>query len=78
MNTTLRHLKNFFQWLSIETGYKSRINYRDTEYFNLLEKDTRIATAKRKKPVPSPEQKINVLEYMSAAGLAFLCQVVVL
>jgi len=66
LHTTLRHLKNFFQWLSRETGYKSRINYRDTEYFNLSEKDTRIATAKRKKPIPSPEQIINVLENMIA------------
>ncbi|MDX2367745.1 MAG: site-specific integrase [Colwellia sp.] len=64
LNTTLRHLKNFFQWLSREAGYKSRINYSDTEYFNLSEKDTRIATAKRKKPVPSPEQIIHVLENM--------------
>ncbi|MFQ3194720.1 MAG: integrase/recombinase XerD [Colwellia sp.] len=64
LNTTLRHLKHFFQWLSREAGYKSRINYSDTEYFNLSEKDTRIATAKRKKPVPSPEQIINVLENM--------------
>ncbi|PHR95109.1 MAG: recombinase XerC [Oceanobacter sp.] len=65
LHTTLRHLKNFFQWLSRETGYKSRINYRDTEYFNFSEKDTRIATAKRKKPVPSPEQIINVLDNMN-------------
>jgi integrase/recombinase XerD len=64
LNTTLRHLKNFFQWLARETGYKSRINYSDTEYFNLSEKDTRVANAKRKKPVPSPEQIINVLENM--------------
>jgi len=64
LNTTLRHLKNFFQWLSREAGYKSRINYRYTEYFNLSEKDTRIATAKRKKPVPSLEQINHVLENM--------------
>lgn len=64
LNTTLRHLKNFFQWLAMQTGYKSRINYSDTEYFNLSEKDTRIANAKRKKPVPSPEQIIHVLENM--------------
>ncbi|OUS31387.1 recombinase XerC [Thalassotalea sp. 42_200_T64] len=64
LNTTLRHLKNFFQWLAREAGYKSRINYSDTEYFNLSEKDTRIANAKRKKPVPSPEQIIHVLENM--------------
>mgnify|MGYP005991057833 CR=1 FL=1 len=65
LNTTLRHLKNFFQWLAMQTGYKSRINYSDTEYFNLSEKDTRVANAKRKKPVPSLEQIIHVLEHMS-------------
>ena len=64
LHTTLRHLKNFFQWLAMQTGYKSRINYSDTEYFNLSEKDTRVANAKRKKPVPSPEQIIHVLENM--------------
>jgi integrase/recombinase XerD len=64
LHTTLRHLKNFFQWLAMQTGYKSRINYSDTEYFNLSEKDTRVANAKRKKPVPSPEQIIHVLEDM--------------
>lgn len=64
LNTTLRHLKTFFQWLAREAGYKSRINYSDTEYFNLSEKDTRVANAKRKKPVPSIEQIINVLENM--------------
>jgi integrase/recombinase XerD len=65
LNTTLRHLKNFFQWLARETGYKSRINFYDTEYFNLNEKDTRVANAKRKKPMPSVEQIIHVLESMS-------------
>lgn len=64
LHTTLRHLKIFFQWLAMQTGYKSRINYSDTEYFNLSEKDTRVANAKRKKPVPSPEQIIHVLESM--------------
>jgi integrase len=64
LNTTLRHLKTFFQWLAREVGYKSRINYRDTEYFNLSEKDTRVANAKRKKPVPSIEQIMHVLENM--------------
>jgi len=48
----------------MQTGYKSRINYSDTEYFNLSEKDTRVANAKRKKPVPSPEQIIHILGYM--------------
>ncbi len=64
LHTTLRHLKNFFQWLAMQTGYKSRINYSDTEYLNLSEKDTRVANAKRKKPIPSQEQIIHVLENM--------------
>ena len=34
------------------------------QYFNLSEKDTRVANAKRKKPVPSLEQIIHVLENM--------------
>ena len=64
LHSTLQHLKNFFQWLAMQSGYKSRINYNHTEYFNLSEKDTRIATAKRKKPVPSIEQISHVLSNM--------------
>lgn len=64
LHTTLRHLKAFFQWLAQESGYRSRINYSDTEYFNLSEKDARIATAKRKRPVPTVEQVTKVLEVM--------------
>lgn len=56
LHATLRHLKTFFQWLAMQPSYKSRINYTDTEYFNLSEKDTRIATAKRERPVPTMEQ----------------------
>lgn len=64
INTTLRHLKAFFQWLALQSVYRSRINYSDTEYFNLSEKDARIANAKRKKPVPTIEQVTQVLEAM--------------
>lgn len=69
MNSTLRSLKAFFQWLSMHPGYKSRINYTDTEYFNLSEKDTRIATAKRQRPVPTLEQIQRVLELMPDKSL---------
>lgn len=48
----------------MQSGYKSRINYSDTEYFHLSEKDTRITTAKRKKPIPSIEQISHVLSNM--------------
>lgn len=48
----------------MQAGYKSRINYTDTEYFNLSEKDSRIATARRIKPVPTIEQIKHVIENM--------------
>ncbi|MBU2644532.1 site-specific integrase [bacterium] len=64
MNGTVRHLKTFVEWLSQETGYKSRIKYSDAEYFNLSEKEARTAKAKRQKPVASIEQIKHVLSIM--------------
>jgi len=64
LHATLRHLKSFFQWLAMQAGYKSRINYTDTEYFNLSSKDTRVATARRVKPAPTVEQIRHVLGLM--------------
>lgn len=55
-NSALRNLKAFFQWLAMQAGYKSRLNYTEMEYFNMLEKGCRIATARRAKPVPTIEQ----------------------
>ncbi|MGJ0491595.1 tyrosine-type recombinase/integrase [Methylobacter sp.] len=64
MNSTLGQLKNFFQWLAMQPGYKSRINYTGTEYFNLSEKEVRIATARRETAVPTMEQIKHVIESM--------------
>lgn len=64
LNSTLGHLKRFFQWLSCQSGYKSRIAYSDAEYFNLSEKDTRIANASRPRKVPTLEQIKHVLNEM--------------
>ncbi len=61
LNSTLQQLKTFFQWLAMQSGYKSKINYTDTEYFNLSEKEVRVATARRKKPVPTLEQIKHVI-----------------
>lgn len=61
---TVNHLKKFFEWLSQQTGYKSRLNYSDMEYFNLSEKDTRIASTKRPKSVPTMEQIRHVINSM--------------
>jgi integrase/recombinase XerD len=64
MNSTLGQLKAFFQWLAMQSGYKSRISYTDTEYFNLSEKEVRIATARRETAVPTMEQIKHVIESM--------------
>ena len=64
LHATLNQLKRFFKWLSREPGYKSRIQYSDAEYFNLSDKDTRIATAKRHQKAPTMEQIKHVISAM--------------
>jgi integrase/recombinase XerD len=64
LNSTLGQLKAFFQWLVMQPGYKSRISYTDTEYFNLSEKEVRIATARRQTAVPTLEQIYHVINTM--------------
>ena len=64
MNGAVRHLKTFIEWLSQETGYRSRIKYSDAAYFNLSEKESRTAKAKRQKPVATIEQVKHVLTVM--------------
>lgn len=58
---TLKALRAFFQWLSREPGFRSRVNYSDADYFNLTANDVRIAKATRETPVPSLEQVLYVL-----------------
>src|SRR5258708_14781183 len=61
---TLAQLKRFFQWLVCQPGYKSRFQYCDAEYFNLSDKDTRIATAQREQKAPTLEQVKHVINTM--------------
>jgi integrase len=63
---TLSALKRFFRWLAGQPGYKSRISYSDTEYFNLSAKETRIAKAHREARVPTLEQIRHVIRTMPA------------
>lgn len=67
VHSTLTVLKAFFIWLAGQPGYKSKIAYADADYFNLPEKDVRIATASRNKPVPTLEQVHHVLSTMPVA-----------
>jgi integrase len=62
VHSTLSALRSFFIWLADQPGYKRRINYSDADYFNLSEKDVRIAQAVRIKPFPTVEQVNHVLD----------------
>ena len=64
LHSTCANLKKFFEWLARESGYKSRLQYSDAEYFNISNKDMRIATAKRGKPIPTIEQIKHVIQLM--------------
>jgi len=64
LHSTLVNLKKFFEWLAREPGYKSRLQYSDAEYFNISNKDMRIATAPRGKSIPTIEQIKHVIQLM--------------
>lgn len=66
INSTLSALRNFFQWLAGQPGFRRRIGYGDGEYFNLTEKEMRIARATREQRVPSIEQIKHVLATVPA------------
>lgn len=64
ITTTLKHLRNFFLWLSREPGFRSKLNANDANYFTPSEQDRRIAGARREGPVPSLDDIANVLRVM--------------
>lgn len=64
LHSTLAKLKGFFQWLSDKPGYKSRLQYCDADYFNISDKDMRVATARREQKAPTLEQVKYVLSTM--------------
>lgn len=62
----LKAVRAFFIWLAGQPGYKSRFTYADADYFNLSDKEVRIAKATREKPVPTLDQVHHVLGSMPA------------
>jgi integrase len=68
LHSTLTQLKNFFFWLAGQPGYKARLQYSDADYFNLSEKDTRIATAQHERTAPMLEQIKYVIGMMPAGN----------
>lgn len=67
VHSTLSALRAFFIWLADQPGYKSKINYSDADYFNLSEKEVRIAKSVREKAAPTLDQVHHVLSLMPTA-----------
>ena len=65
---TLTQLKRFFQWLAGQPGYKSRLRYSEAEYFNLSEKESRVATARRDRAYPTLEQVKHLIAVMPSGS----------
>ena len=61
LHSTSASLKAFFHWLAGQPGYKSRLEYSDADYFNLSEKEVRVATARRDQVGPTVEQVKHVI-----------------
>jgi integrase len=64
VTSTLKHLRNFFLWLSREPGFRSALNANEANYFSPSEQDMRIAHARREKRVASLEEIKRVLALM--------------
>ncbi|MCW3848116.1 tyrosine-type recombinase/integrase [Sphingomonas sp. LB-2] len=67
VHSTLSALRSFFIWLADKPGYKSRFGYSEADFFNLPEKDVRIAHARRERPAPTLEQMQHVISVMPAS-----------
>ena len=65
-NSTLAALKAFFHWLAGQPGFRSKLTYADADYFNLSDKDVRIARASLPKAFPTLEQVHHLLATMPA------------
>ncbi len=64
--STLHALRHFFHWLAGQPGYRSRLSYSDSDYFNLSDSDTRIAKAHREARIPTMEQIQHAIRSMPA------------
>ncbi len=65
-HTTLKALRGFFHWLAGQPGYRSKLTHDDADFFNLSDKDVRIAHASLPKPFPTMDQVHHVLATMPA------------
>lgn len=69
VHSRLMAMKDFVVWLQGRSGFKSRINYGDGEYFNPTANDERIAKAHRQKPVATLAQLRTTFDTMPVATI---------
>lgn len=69
INSTLRELKAFFNWLADQPGYKSRITRSDVDYLTPDRKSENARRGSLWKPHPSPEQVLHVLGQMPVGNV---------
>lgn len=58
----LRRLKGFFDWLSMQPHYKSKVEQVVIEYLSLSKKETRMAIQPNKRDIPTMEEVVKVIE----------------
>jgi integrase len=58
----LGHIERFFDWLSTQKGYRSCVRPADVDYLSLSTKSSCVATARRERDPPTPEQILAALE----------------
>jgi len=66
--STLTALRNFFHWLAGQSGFKKALSYSHADYFNLSDKEARVAKARRERPGPTLEQVRHVLARMPSGS----------
>lgn len=66
VHSTLAALKAFFLWLADRPGYRRQIRYAHAEFFNMPERDARVAKASVERAFPTLEQIAHVVRSMPA------------
>lgn len=69
VHATLTALRNFFHWLAGQPGFRSHLSYSDANYFNLPEKESRVARAQFLARAPTVEQISRALRAMPAGSV---------
>jgi len=64
----LRHVNNFFTWLSGQSGYKSKINVYDVAYLQLDKRLSQIARAPKVENYPTLEYVIKLCKSIEIKG----------